>query len=119
MNWLETLGLKWVLGKVKANLGVTGMKRVGSAGMILGGLAAVLTGLESLLSHFTVGDLWTQSCTAAEAAAWSGQCPSNLMKCVAQIATGAAVFSPGWAGLAGHVTTADPVTPPISTPPSA
>lgn len=75
------------------------MARIGSVTVMLGGLIAILSGLESLLAHFTAGDLFQQSCTAAEAAAWSGQCPSTLLKCLGQIGAGVGVFSPGLASL--------------------
>lgn len=95
MNWLETQALKFGLSQAHAKLGVNGMKSIGSVTLLIGGLISVLSGVESLLAHFTAGDLLSQACTVAEAAAWSGECPSNLIKCLGQVGAGLAVFSPG------------------------
>ena len=95
MNWFELQALRLALARIKSHLGVNGMKMIGSLTVTLGGLIAIFSGLEQLLAHFSAGDLLAQSCTAAEAAAWSGQCPSTLIKCLGQIGAGLGVFSPG------------------------
>lgn len=100
------------------------MARVGSVTILLGGIIAILSGVESLLSHFTAGDLFQQACTSAEAAAWSGQCPSNLIKCLGQIGAGMAIFSPGVSAFKSGVFARPtqvvvPQIPPPSGPPAA
>lgn len=82
---------------------MTKTRLIPALGIAAGGLVAVFSGLQSLLAHYQVGDLLAQSCSAADAAAWSGSCPSNLLKCLAQMGAGLGVFSPGVSALKAGV----------------
>lgn len=99
MNWLETQAAKLAVGRLKANLGGDGMKNVVRITVLLGGTIAILSGIQSLLSHFIAGDLFATMCDPNGA-----NCLPTYTKCLAQIAAGAAAFSPGLSWLQ-HVPT--------------
>lgn len=99
------------------------MRTIGHVTLLLGAIGAVIAGLESLLAHFTAGDLLNQMCTAADAAAWSGQCPSNLIRFAGQIGVGGAAAVHQWNILRGAAPddgSATPATPTqVVVPPAA
>ena len=61
--------------------------RAATLALLLPALMGVLSGCQSLLAHYQTGDLLAQSCTVAEAAAWSGSCPSYLVRGLGQTGT--------------------------------
>lgn len=91
------------------------MKGLGSIAILLGGAIAVLSGVESVVAHYVAGDLLAQSCSASEAAAWSGQCPSYLLKSLGQIGAGFGVLSPGLASLKTGLLARAPIKEQIAT----
>lgn len=80
MSWYETLGLKFLLSRIKTKLGDVGMGYIGAIIVILLGGVNFLQGIVCLLQHFSNGDLL------------SGD---NLKACMLSFGTAAAIVSPG------------------------
>ena len=75
------------------------MKTISLLLVLLPALGATFPAIQELLAHYIAGDLLEQSCTAAQAAAWSGYCPTNLWVIIGHLLQTllgvGAVLSPG------------------------